>query len=88
MVSSLLMCRHLCHCCDGVVALVAIALLSLLMRRRLAVANDGGNSSMGDNINDNCNSATNVNNDDNGAGDDDIDNVDCDGQWLQRQQWR
>ena len=64
MVSSLPMRRHLCRCCDGVVALVAMALLPLLMRRRLAVVDNDGDGATGDSIMDNCDSTTNVNNDD------------------------
>ncbi len=88
MVSLLPMRRHLCRRRDGVVALVAMALLPLPVRRRLAVVNDDGNGATGDSINDNCDSATNVNNDTDGAKDDDIDDTNCDGQRLRRQRWR
>jgi len=80
--------RRLCRRCDGVVALVAMALLPLPMRRRLAVDDDDGDGATGDSIDDNCNSATNVNNDGDGATDDDINDNDCDGQWLRGQRWR
>ena len=56
MVSSLPMRRRLCSHRDGVVALVAMASLPLLMRRRLAVVNDDGDGAAGDSIDDNCNS--------------------------------
>ena len=63
MVSLLLMRRHL-HCrCDGVVALVAMASLPLPKRRRLAVVNNDGDGATGNIINDNCDSAMNVNTD-------------------------
>ena len=54
--------RRLRRRCDGVVALVAMASLPLLMRMRLAVVDDDGGGAMGDSIKDNCDSATNVNN--------------------------
>ena len=63
MVSLLLMRRHLHRRCDGVVALVAMASLPLPKRRRLAVVNNDGDGAMGNIINDNCDSATNVNTD-------------------------
>ena len=63
MVSLLPMRRRLCRCCDDVVALVAMALLPLPMRRRLAVVDDDGDGATGDSIDDNCDSVTNVNND-------------------------
>ena len=56
--------RRLRRRCDGVVALVVMALLPLPMRRRLAVVNDDGNGATGDSIEDNCDSATNINNND------------------------
>ncbi len=52
------------------------------MRRRLAVVDDDGDGAMGDSIDDNYDSATNINNDGNGTTDDDIDNNDCVGQRL------
>ena len=76
MVSSLQMRRHICRHCDGVVALVTMALLSLPMHRPLAIDNDDGDGVTGDSIDDNCNSATNVNNDGDGATDDDINDND------------
>ena len=62
--------RHLCRRRNGVVALVAIALLPLPMRGRLAVVDDHGDGATGDSMDDNCDSATNVNTD-NGFGDND-----------------
>jgi len=41
-----------------------MASLSLPMRRHLAVVDDDGNGATGDSIEDNCDSVTNVNNDD------------------------
>ena len=61
--------RRLCHCCDGIVALVAMASLPLPMRRHLAVVENDGNSATG-------------NDDDNnrdGAKDDKVDDNDVDG---------
>jgi len=63
MVSSLPMRRRLRRRRDGVVALVAMALLPLPMRRRLAVVDDDGDGATGDSIDDNCDSATIVNTD-------------------------
>ena len=83
MVSSLPMRRCLHRHRNGVVALVAMALLSLPMRRCLAVVLDDGDSAAGNSIDNNCNSATNVNNDGNGVTDDDIDDNNCNGQRLQ-----
>ena len=54
------------------------------MHRHLAVGDDG-NGAMDNSIDDNCDSATNVNNDGNGTTDDNINNNDCD---LQGQRWR
>ena len=82
MMSSLPMRRHLCCRCNGVVALVAMALLPLPMRRRLAVVDDDGNGATGNSIDNNCDSATNINNDGDGTVDDDINDNDCDGKWL------
>jgi hypothetical protein len=57
MVSLLPMRRRLCRRRrDGIVALVAMVLLQLPMRRRLAVVNDDGNGATGDSIDDNCDS--------------------------------
>jgi hypothetical protein len=81
MVSLLPMCRHLHRCCNGLVALIAMA-SSLLMRRLFAGVDDDGDGATGDSIDDNCDSVTNINNDDNGATDDDINDNNCDGQWL------
>jgi len=53
MVSSLPMRRRLHHCCNGVVALVAMALLPLPMHRRLAVVDNDGDGVTGDRIDDN-----------------------------------
>ena len=50
------------------------------MRRHLAVDDDDGHGAMGDSIDDNCDSAMNINNDGDGATDDDIDDNDCVGQ--------
>ena len=88
MVSLLPMCRHLCRCHDGIVAPVAMVSLPLPMRRRLAIVDDDGNGATGDIIDNNCDSAMNVNNDGNGVTDDDIDENDCDGQRLLQQRWR
>ena len=49
MVTSLLMRKRLCHCRDGVVALIAMVSLPLPMRRRLAVVKDDGDGATGDN---------------------------------------
>ncbi len=54
-----------------------MALLLLPMNRCLAVVDNDGDS-----IEDNCDSVTNVNNDGDGATDDDIDDNDWDGQRL------
>ncbi len=59
-----------------------LASLPLPMRRCLAVVDDDDDGATGDSIEDNCDSATNVNNDGDGATDDDIDNNNCDGQQL------
>ena len=48
MVSSSSMYRRLCRCRDGIVALVAMASLPLLMRRRLAVVDDNGDGAADD----------------------------------------
>ncbi len=88
MVSLPLMHRRLHRCHDGVVALVAVALLPLPMSRRLAVVNDDGEGTTGDSIDDNCDSALNVNNDGDGRTDDNIDKNDCDGQRCRQQRWR
>jgi hypothetical protein len=80
MVSLLPMRRRLCRHCDGIVALVAMALLPLLMHRHLAIVNDDGNGATSNSIVDNCDSATNIDNDGDGATDDDIDDNDFDGQ--------
>ncbi len=56
--------RRLCRRCDGIVALVVMVLLPLPTRRRLAVVDDDGNGALGDILEDNCDSATNVNNND------------------------
>jgi hypothetical protein len=85
MVSLLLMCRRLCRRHDGIVALVMMVLLPLPMRRRLAIVDNDGNGATGDSIDNNCDSAMNVNNDGNGTTDDDIDENDCDGQRLRHQ---
>jgi hypothetical protein len=61
MVSLLLMHRRLCRRHEGVVALVAMALLLLPKRRCLAVVGDDGDGATGDSIDDNCNSTMNVN---------------------------
>ena len=61
--------------------------LPLLMRRHLAVVNDDGDGAMGDSIDNNCNSATNISNDGDGAMDDDINDNDCVGQQLRGQRW-
>ncbi len=79
MVSLLLMCRRLRRLRDGVVALFAMASFMLPMHRRLAIVHYDGDGATGDSINDNYNSATNVNNDGNGAADDDINDDNCDG---------
>jgi hypothetical protein len=79
MVSLLPMRRHLCHHGNDVVALVTMASLPLPMHRRLAIVYDDGDGVTGNSINDNCDSATNINNDGNDATDDDIDNNDCNG---------
>jgi hypothetical protein len=79
MVLSLPMRRHLPSRRNGIVPLVAMS-LPLPMHRHLAVVDDDGNSATGDSVNDNCDSAKNVNNDGDGATDDDIDDNDCDGQ--------
>jgi len=52
--------RRLHRCCDGTVALVVMASLPLPMHRCLAIVDDDGDGAMGDSIDDNCNSATNV----------------------------
>ena len=52
-----LMRRRLHRRHNGIVALVAMALLPLPMRRRLAVVNDDGEGATGDSIDDNCDSA-------------------------------
>ena len=44
-----------------------MASLPLPMRRRLAVVDNDGDGATGDSIDDNCNSATNVNNDGDGT---------------------
>ena len=76
MVSSSPMCRCLhCHR-DGVVGLVAMASLPLLMHRRLAVVNNDGDNTMGDNNGNDCDGTTDNKLDDDdgdGATDDDID---------------
>ena len=41
--------------------------LPLPMRRHLAVVDNDGDGTMGDSIDDNCDSATNINNDGDGA---------------------
>ncbi len=74
--------RRLHRCRNGVVALVAMALLPLPMRRHLAVVDDDGDGATDDSIDNNCDSATNINNDSNSATDDYIDNNNCDGQRL------
>jgi hypothetical protein len=63
MVSLLPMRRRLHLRRNGIVALVAMASLSLPMLRCLAVVNDDGNGATGDSIDDNCDSAKNVNTD-------------------------
>ena len=63
MVSSLPMRRRLHRCRNGVVVLIAMALLPLPMHRRLAVVDDDGDGTTGDRIDDNCDSAMNVNTD-------------------------
>jgi hypothetical protein len=65
MVSLLPMSRHLRRRCDGVVVLVVMASLPLPMRRCLAVVDNDGDGTTGDSIEDNCDSATKVNNDNN-----------------------
>ncbi len=73
--------RHLCHHCDGIVALVGMVSLPLPMCRRLAVIGNDGNSVVGDDNKDNQDNATDdeVDNDDgNGAANNDINN-DCNG---------
>ncbi len=80
MVSLLLMRRRPLCCCDGVVDLVALALLSLLMRRPLALFNVDGNGTTGNDIDGNCDGATNVNDDGDGTANDNVNNNDCDGQ--------
>ena len=55
--SSLLMCRRLCCHCDSVVALLMMALPSL-MQRRLAVVDDDGNGMTGDDNYDDFDDAT------------------------------
>jgi hypothetical protein len=74
--------RRLCCHCDGIVALVAMPSLPLPMRRRLAIVVDDGDGTTGNSINNNCDSATNINNDGDGTADDDINDNDCDGKWL------
>ena len=59
-----------------------LASLPLPMRRRLAVVDDVGDGATGNSIDNNCDSATNVNNDGDGTRDDGIDDNDCDGQQL------
>jgi len=44
--------RHLCRRSDGVVALVVMASLPLLMRRRLAVVDNDGDGATGDEVDD------------------------------------
>ena len=78
--------RHLCHHGDGVVALVTMASLPLPMRRRLAIFDDDCDGATGNSIDDNCDSATNINNDGDDATDDDINDNDCNGHHLRRQQ--
>ena len=85
MVSLLPMCRRLCNRHNGIVALAVMASLPLPMRRRLAIVDNDGNGATGDSIDNNCDSAMNVNNDGNGTTDDDIDENDCDGQRLRHQ---
>ena len=80
-VSLLPMHRHLCRRRDGVVALVVMASLPLPMHRQLAIVNDGDGVT-GNSIDDNCDSAMNVNNDGDGATDDAINNNNCNGQRL------
>ena len=79
--------RRLCRRRDGVVALVVMASLPLPMHRHLAVVDDSDGAT-GNRINDNCDSAMNVNNDGDGATDDGVNNNDCDGQRLRGQRWR
>ena len=80
-VSLLPMHRRLRRRRDGVVALVVMASLPLPMHRQLAIVNDGDGTT-GNSIDDNCDSAMNVNNDGYGATDDNINNNNCDGQRL------
>jgi hypothetical protein len=87
MMSLLPMCGRLRRRRNGVVALVTMALLPLQMRRRLAIVDDDGDGMTGDSIDDNCDSATNVNTDnsfgdndgDDATGNDDDDDDDVDG---------
>ena len=88
MVSSVPMRRRLCRRHDGVVALVAMELLLLPMRRHLAVVGDDGDGVTGDSIVDKSDSVTNVNIDGDGATDANIDDNYCGGQWLRGPQWR
>jgi hypothetical protein len=82
MVSLLPMRRHLGRRHNGIVALAVMASLPLPMRRRLAIVDNDGDGATGNSINDNCDSALNVNNDGDGARDDNIDDNDCDRQRL------
>ncbi len=75
--SSVLNARHLCHCCDGIVAFVVMASLPLPMCRHLAVVDDDGNGAKGGDDDD---GATGDNDDDDGDGATEYDVIDnCDG---------
>jgi hypothetical protein len=65
MVSSMLMRRHHCCRCNGVVALVAMAALPLPICRRLAVVDDDGDGATGDDDNDDINNDGATGNDNN-----------------------
>jgi hypothetical protein len=76
--SSVLNARHLCRCCNGVVALVVMASLPLPMCRRLAVVYNDGDSAKGDDDDDGA-TGDDKDDDPDNAMDDEIDDNDGDG---------